>query len=322
MININRRSLLVLAGSSLATTALTSNGFAESGKRLRVAFANYDDEASFGALVLRGMKHAADEHRELDVLLYDNKKDGAHVMEVARTLATLRPNVFVEYNSIVPQVNVQVSRLMKEAGVPILSIQVRVPETPLFAVDNALSGYDSGRAAADAAKRRWPGEQPVGLLIGLPEGGPMFLERTDNAIRGVREVFPNIVLEQQSSKEQAGVARQLTTDYLTKNPQKKVIIWAHVDAMGLAALTASRNSGRDGDVVIAATGGDAAAFPEIRKPNSPFIGTFSFFPEFWGNDVLPLAVRLANGETIPDITRPTKQLFVDAGNIDQFYPRQ
>lgn len=318
MINLHRRGLLSLAGSGLAAAVLSQTGHAQSKKKLRVAFANFDDEASFGALVVRGMKRAAEEHPELDVLFYDNKKDGARVMEIARTIATVKPDVFIEYNSIVPQVNVQVSRLMKEAGVPVLSIQVRVPETPLFAVDNVLSGYASGKAVAEAAQKKWPGERPVPLVIGLPEGGPMFRERAEHAMRGIREILPDAAFEEQSSKEQPSIARQVTTDFLTRNPGRRVVIWAHVDAMGLAALTATRNSGRDADVVIGATGGDPAVFPEICKDGSPFVGTFSFFPQFWGSDVLPLAARLAKGETIPDTTRPTRQLFVDATNIDQY----
>jgi ribose transport system substrate-binding protein len=321
MINVHRRHLLQLTGAALTAAVIPRQAHAQDSKKLRIAFANYDDEANFGALVLRGMKRAAEEHPEFEVLFYDNKKDGARAMEIARTIATVKPDVFIEYNSIVPQVNVQIVRLLKEAGIPILSIQVRVPETPLFAVDNALSGLLSGKSVAEAAKKRWPAEKPVALVIGLPESGAMFKERSDNAIRGIEEVFPGITLEQQSSKEQVSVARQVTTDFLTKNPGRKVIVWAHVDAMGLSALAAVRNSGRESDVVIGATGGDPAAFPEIRKVGSPFVGSFSFFPDYWGNDLLPLAARLAKGESIPDLTSPTRQLFVDASNIDQYFPK-
>jgi len=321
MTPLDRRLFISLAGSLLAVRFPAPSARADTKPKLRIAFANFDDEAAFGALVLRGMQAAAKNHPDLDVLFYDNKKDGARVMEIARTVAIVKPDVFIEYNSIVPQANIQVARIMKAAGIPVLSLQISVPGTPLFAVDNALSGYESGKAIALAAKKKWPGEVPRVLIIGLPESGGMFIERAENAQKAIRQVFPDASMDLQSSKEQPSVARQVTADFLTKNPGRKIVIWTHVDAMGLAALTAARNSGRDGDIVIGSTGGDLAALPEIRRENSPYIGTFSFFPALWGDDLLSLATRMAQGEKIPEIVHPSRQLFIDASNVDQFYPR-
>ena len=83
-------------------------------------------------------------------------------------------------------------------------------------------------------------------------------------------------------------------------------MWSHVDGMSLAALTAARNANREADVMIASTGGEAVVFPEIRKPNGGFYGTFSFFPESWGSELLALAARLAAKETLPE--RPTNRM--------------
>ncbi len=318
--SLHRRDTLRLLGMGAAASLLPASALAQ-GKKLRVAFANYNDEASFGALVLRGMQNAAKAHPELEVLFYDNRQDGARAVENARTIATIKPDVFIEYNSIVPQVNPQIARIMKDAAIPVLSIQVRVPETPLYAVNNELSGYGSARGVAEVAKERWGNQDKTILLLSIPEGGPLFQERTVGARKAMAEILPGVEINEFSTKNDPGVARQVMTDFLTKNPTKKIVTWVHVDGMSIAALTAARNAGREQDILIGSTGGEPTALPEIRKPNSVFIGTYSFFPESWGADLLPLAVQLAKGEKIPDVTNPKQQLFVTAKNIDQYYPK-
>jgi ABC-type sugar transport system substrate-binding protein len=305
----------------MCIAALASAGVARAQQRVRIAFANFNDEASFGTLVLRGMRAAAAKRSDLDVTFYDNKSDVTRAVENARLVAATKPGAFIEYSSVSAAANPQIARIVKAAGLPTLSVQSRVPETPLFAVDNELAGHTGGKAVATAAQKRWPGGMPAVFLISLPEGGPVFLDRAKAARKGILEVFPAATISEESSKDDPRTASAITTSFLTRNPGKRVIIFSHVDSMGIAALTAARNSGREADVLISSTGGEAIVFPEIRKPNSAYVGTFSFFPDGWGKDLLELAAKLARGEQIPDITRPARQLFVDADNINQYYAR-
>ena len=158
-------------------------------------------------------------------------------------------------------------------------------------------------------------------MLGWPEQGALFIERAAAAVKALREAYPNVKVEEFSTTGDPNRARQLTADFLTRRPGAKTMIWAHVDAMGIAALAAARNARRDGDVVIATTGGDQSAFPEIRRANGPFIGSFSFFPELWGDDLLELAARYAKGERPADRVAPRKQLFITSANINEFYPQ-
>ncbi|HEY1940850.1 MAG TPA: sugar ABC transporter substrate-binding protein [Roseiarcus sp.] len=315
---VTRRKFMQ-AGLSVAA-ALAGPAGVRAQQRLRVAFANYNDESSFGTVVLRGMQAAAKLRPDLDVTFYDNKSDATQVVENARLVVTTKPNVFIEYSTTTAAANPQVGRIIKAANLPTIAVQAPVPGTPLFAVDNRMAGYASGKGTAEAAKKRWPGITPEVFLIGMPEGGPMWLERVAAARQGILEVFPDAKPSEESSKDDPATANAITTAFLTRNPGKKVVIFAHVDGMGIAALTAARNAGREADVLIGSTGGESVVFTEIRKPNSSYVGTFSFFPDRWGEDLLALATKLAKGETIPEMTRPARQLFVTAANIDQYFP--
>ncbi len=315
---VTRRDILQAGLWSAAALALPIGAKAQ--QKMRVAFANYDDEASFGTIVLRGMQAAAKQRPDLEVAFYDNKSDPTRAVENVRSVVTTKPDVFIEYSSTTASANPQIARIVKAANLPTIAVQSAVPGAPLFAVDNAMAGYESGKSVAEAAKKRWPGITPEAFLIALPEGGPMFLERVAAARKGILEVFPDAQPSEASSKNDPATANAITTAFLTRNPGKKAIIFAHVDGMGVAALTAARNSARADDILISSTGGETIALSEIRKPNSPYVGTFSFFPDRWGEDLLGLASKLAKGESIPAITRPARQLFVTAANIDQYFP--
>jgi ribose transport system substrate-binding protein len=310
----------ILVAALGAVLLLGTQAPAQTAGKTRIVFANFNDEHTFGASVLRGIHAAAKNRPDVEILYLDNKSDAARAVENARNAATVKPDVFISYNTV-PAAGPQIGRILKDANVPVLSVQVRVPGTPLYAVDNELSGYAAAKAVADAAKAKFGTGTPAVLLLTFPEGGPLFIERTAAARKAVAEAYPDAKIEEQSTKNDPSVARQHATDFLTRNPNAKIIIWAHVDSMGIAALTAARNASRADDVLISATGGDASTLPEIRRAGSSFVGTFSFFPELWGNELIDLAVRLAKKETLPETIRPKRQLFLSVQNVDQFYPR-
>ncbi len=314
------RRRVVLSGSALlaaqAVAGALGPGLAADARK-RVAFANVDDASAFGAAVLRGMKSAAASRPRLDVTAFDNRADVAHAVEIARTIAAARYDLFIEYNGQSAS-NLPISRLMDTAGIKVLAVQVPVPGAPLFAVDNRAAGTDSGKALALEFKRRWPAERPVVVIFGLPEAGPLFKDRGDAAKAAVAEVFPGIAFDELSSKGDAGYVRQTTSDLLTRNPGRKMMLWAHVDEIALAAVSGIKNSNRAEDVIVATTGGSAAVFPEIKRAGSPLLGTYSFFPELWGGDILDLADKILAGETIQPRTIPRQQLFISAQNIAQY----
>jgi ribose transport system substrate-binding protein len=317
----NRRALLGMVaaapilwtGGSIAQTSSTD-------KRWRVAYASPTEEIPFGVAVLKGLKQAALKRPQFEMTWLDNRNDAARAVEIARTVAASKYDLFIEYNIQQPA-NVPIAKILSEASVPTISIQTPLPGYPLYAVDNKRSGAEGGRALVNCASKKWPNQKPVIMVIGSPELGLIFQERAAAAKQQMEAGFPGAQVVEFSSKNDAGNTRQLVFDTLTRFPDQKLVIWVHLDSMALAALAAARNADREGDVLIAATGGDAAAFPEIRKENSPFIGTYSFFPELWGEDLLAFAEEILLGNPVPERSNPSRAEFLTRENIAQLYPQ-
>lgn len=318
---LTRRTAVGTILGAVASVALQTTTYArEDGKKIKIAFANFSDEAVFGAVVLKGMKDAAKTRDNLDLSYFDNKQDASKSIENARTIVATRPDIVIWFCSI-PDANITVGRLFKEASLPVITVQVPMPDTPLFAVDNALSGRESAKALTTEAKKKWPGVTPEILMINWPEMGPMFIERGGSAKKLLMEEFPNAKITELSALGDPNRARQQTADFLTLKPNNKVLMWVFSDAYGISALAAARNASREDDVLIATTGGDSSVFAEIRKATTAFVGSFSFFPELWGADLLNAAVKRVNGEPLPVRISPTRQLFLSSANIAQYYPQ-
>lgn len=255
----------------------------------------------------------------VELVNFDNKQDPQQANTNVDNALTKKVDFYFQYNQDV-EVNRRISQRLKDAGVKGIGIQVCMGDFPCYHVDNFVGGNLGGKAVAEAAKKKWT-EEPILFVIGYPESGPLFQERARGAIAGAQAVFPNVKVFENTSKGDPERGRQITADFLTAHPTGKIIIWTHVDQMALAALSAIKAAGRTGDCLIASTGPDPSIFPELRNPDGIIVGTAGFFPEKWGDDLIPLAIKWLNGETTPPAEMNPFTQFINKENINQFYPQ-
>ena len=92
-------------------------------------------------------------------------------------------------------------------------------------------------------------------------------------------------------------------------------------------MAAAEELGREDDVIIFGQGGEEEALPEIRDPNSPYLGDVAYFFENYGKTVVAVAEKLINGESIEDECPDWRDVcvFVDIAlltkdNINDIYP--
>ena len=75
---------------------------------------------------------------------------------------------------------------------------------------------------------------------------------------------------------------------------------------------------REGQVIFSSQGADTTSWPEIR--NNPYwAGSVAYFPERYGEFLVPNIIRLINGEDTDDPIL-MEHVSINAGNIDDWYP--
>ena len=153
---------------------------------------------------------------------------------------------------------------------------------------------------------------------------PVHKARADGAKAGVEEVFPipegNV--SDVGTKDFSDVYNNVTT-WATAHPDaKNVLCFGHSDQPGVDCGLALEKAGFKGRAAAASLGASTEALVELRTrtdEDSLFKATISYFPERYGQYLVPIIVDLLEGKTvqervIPDVSPVTR------ANVNELYP--
>ncbi len=211
---------------------------------------------------------------------------------------------------------------------PALALVHEMPGAPLYGPDNRAAGRIAGRALGDFAKETWPDGTVLGVLIGdLADPGAAVADRVQGIAEGVRETLPTLRLASLDTGGQPVRADALLAKFLQAQRGQRLLIAALDDLAAVYAKNAIEMNRRQSDCIIVSQGldrnihGGASEKKEIDPNNrsSVVLGSVAYYMDRYGYDVLPLAMRLLAGETLPPRT-VTRHKLVTAANVFREYP--
>jgi len=266
--------------------------------------------------VEKGMRARAEELGiELEVV--DANLDMAKQVAFAEDLMAKNVDVLV----ITPVQQEGAEPIVKKAkmeGVPLVIEASAVKGmTTMVAICDYDCGYKGGVETGKYVKEHLGGKARI-LSMDVPMLRPCIL-RGDGFLDGIRTIIPDAEevhrVDGQGLKDQA---LQVATDALTVDSDINVIYGCNDDS-ALGALQAYRAAGLDeSKLVVAGTGGEGNAFIHAMQEGGPYKVEAAMFPEAVGYEVINMAVRLHNGEDVPEhFVTPTYGLTVD--NWNDFY---
>jgi ribose transport system substrate-binding protein len=263
--------------------------------------------------VQKGMKaRAADLGIELEIL--DANLDMAKQVAFAEDL--MAKNVDVLIITPVQQEGAEpIVRKAKAEGVPLIIEASAVKGmTTMVAICDYDCGYKGGVETGKYVKANLGGKARV-LAVDLPMLRPCIL-RVDGFMDGLKTIIPDAQLvhriDGQGLKDQA---LQVATDALTADPNINVIYGCNDDS-ALGALQAYRAAGLDENkLVVCGTGGEGNAFIHAMQEGGPYKVEAAMFPEAVGYECINMAVKLYNGESVPEhYVTPTFALTAETWN--------
>ena len=303
-------------------------------RRFKIALANLDETPGVtleglgftGSDVRRSFELAA-RTRPVDMLYFDNAADPARAIGNAEAAIAAKIDLLIEYNADA-DANAEIARRLADAGIPALALVDALPGAPLYGPDNRAAGQIAGRALVAFARENWPGEQVLAVLIGdLAAPGADIKDRVQGITEGVHESLPTLQLAALDTGGQSGRADALLTKFLWTQPGQRLLIATLDDLAAVYATRAIEMNRRQGDCVIVSQGldpnihGGVSEKKELDPNNrsSVVLGSVAYFMDRYGYDVLPLALRLLAGETLPPRT-VTHHILVTAANVFREYP--
>jgi ribose transport system substrate-binding protein len=325
-----RHFLLGLAGLS----GLAMGTAVAQPKRFRIAFANQNEEPGVrldglgftGLDVRRGFELAA-RTLPVEMVYLDNAGDPDKARANADEAIARKVDLFIAYGADA-EANADIGRKLKAAGVPVLAVNYPVPGAPLYTADNLAAGHLAGKALGEFARQSWTDQAVLAAVVGdLGDMRTLIADRVQGIAAGLRQDLPAVVPARLDTGGNPVRAEGLLGKFLAAQPRRKVLIAALDDPTALSAKGAAELAGRSSDCVIVGQGvdrslhGGASDKKELDPNNrgSIVLGSVAYFLDRYGYEILPLALKMLQGEPIAFRTA-TKHILITARNIFQIYP--
>jgi ribose transport system substrate-binding protein len=290
----------------------------KSAKSIRLGFAAQTD-SEFSLDVTASLQAAA-AREHVHLITVNNRYSAQQALLNADHLIKERVNLVLEFQTYERVAPVVAAKFL-EAHIPVIAIEIPHPGATYFGANNYQAGLIGGRALGRWAKDNWNGEVQEIVLLELPIAGALLELRTSGMLAGLREELRNadqIPVVRLDAK--GGFERNLDSmrKFLRRTPAKRRLVGAVNDIAALAALAAFEEAGASKLCAVMGQNGIRETRRELRRPGTKLVGTVAYFPERYGDDLLPLALTVLQGKSVPPAVFVKHQLLTPK-NVDLFY---
>jgi ribose transport system substrate-binding protein len=291
------------------------------GEKYVLAFANLDRGISFCAKVEEGIvKNAA--AAGIDLVIADNNLDGATALANAESFINRDVDYVIEFQTDA-NFGATIMQKMDDAGIKVTAIDIPMPGATFFGANNPKSGYMGGVYLGQAAVKKFGADrvkEGYFILGDLPQSGAVPAMRTGGQLAGFLaavEGFPAdhvITIDTKNTLEESFAQ---TNNVLGRIPAGVPIMATAInDQSTTGIIRAVKQAGREADLIAVGMGADELA-TMMAEPT--FVASVGYFPERYGNFLVPMALAELSGIDLPPTVLMT-HVMVDKGNICEYYP--
>lgn len=285
----------------------------------RLGFAVQTD-SEFCREVTASLQRAA-AREQLHLITVNNRYSAREALRNADLLIRERVDLVLEFQTYERVAPIIASKFLG-ANIPVIAIEIPHPGATYFGADNYQAGLIGGRALGKWAKDNWGGEVDQVLLLELPIAGPLPQLRVTGLLDALRKVLPAVAQSQVFHLDGKGDFDQIldvVRRFLRRSTLKRTLVGAVNDMCALAALRAFEEAG--GGSLCAVIGQNAIreARQELRRPGTRLIGSVAYFPERYGDELIPLSLAILQKKPTPAAVFVKHQL-ITSSNVRLIYP--
>jgi ribose transport system substrate-binding protein len=316
----------VLAAAGLMAVGMTS-ATAKPAKpakpavaKLKIGYINLSNQLPFVVLVRKSIERAA-KANGVQLVQCDSNLDAQKAINCAAQLKTQGVKGIINF-----QLDATAAPRVCAAGpkVPVVAIDIHQKpcETVFYGADNFQAGHLSGAELGKYAKTKWACKADALLSVNVPTAGKVVVDRENGWIAGVKAGCPSIQVIKVTTKGTTDSTIQPFTDALTRLPGKhRLLVGATNDDQSIGAIKAAQAAGRLNDLYVAGQGADPTSWPYIcgKTPFKHWVADTAYFPERYGDTVVPLLLSLIDGQKKPKFVFVNHRVVTPA-NIRTIYP--
>lgn len=288
-------------------------------RRFRIGYAAQEHDTPFSDAVTASIQRAA-ARENVDLVVLDNRYSASVALRNARKLIQERVDLAIEFQTH-EKVAPVLSSLFHEAGIPLIAVGTPHPGASFYGANNYSAGLMAGRAIGQWVRKNWDGGVEELLLLEIELKGALPKLRLTGAEEGLREVVELPQARVCHMDTRGGFARtlNLVRSHLQRTAPRRTAIAGVTDLCVLAALRAFEEAGRAETCIAVGMGTIGEARMELMKPRSRLMGSVSFFPEKYGDDIIRLALDILHKRPAPPAVYARHRLLTRE-NLRRYYP--
>ncbi|HJZ79040.1 MAG TPA: substrate-binding domain-containing protein [Pyrinomonadaceae bacterium] len=287
-----------------------------------IGFAAQSTDSEFSRDVSQSVHRVADRER-IRLIAVNNRYSPKTALRNADLLIKDGVNLVLEFQTY-EHVAPIISSKFLEARIPVIAIEIPHPGATYFGADNYQAGVIGGRALGQWAKKQWSGKVEELLLLELPIAGPLPQLRVTGMVAGLGEALPGIEtcsVAHLDGKGEFEHSLDAVRRHLRRTTSKRTLVAAVNDPSALGALMAFEEAGRGHLCAVMGQNAIRDAREELRRPGTRLIGSVGYFPERYGEELIPLALAILQEKPVPSAVFVKHEL-ITPKNVGLIYPVQ
>lgn len=266
---------------------------------------------------------------------YNNNNDPQTSVNNARLMLQDKPDLVFEYIGI-EGIGGSIARMVEQAKVPLIAINVPIPGAYWFNLVNREIGADTANTVVPLAKAKgWTAADTTVIIVQGSQAGTevndcvrYFYVTAAKAMPGMDQVAPSTITPLTTRIGKSGIQVDgkgtLTDSYAavknvlqTLPADRHILLYTINDDSTLGSWRAVTESHREGNTLVAGLGGSVAALKELRT-NPNWVAEGSIFTSHWGQYLIAMGVAVMHGVKPPPLTK-SPQVILTKDNVDKYY---
>ena len=290
------------------------------GKNLVIGFANLQRDVSF-CLKVENSILANAKAANVDMQVADNHLDGATALANAQSFLQRQVDEVIEFQTDA-NFGATIMQQMNDASTKVIAIDIPMPGATFFGANNPRSGFMGGAYLGQAAIAKFGADKvKSGYFVvgGLPQSGAIPAMRTNGQVAGFEAAvagFPAdhiITIDTKNTLEDSFTQMSNVVGRIPDGAP--IMVTAINDQAATGMMRAVKQVGRESNLIVVGMGADELK-TLVDEPT--FVASVGYFPERYGNYLIPLALMQLAGKPVPS-TVLVNHVMVTKDNICTYY---
>jgi ribose transport system substrate-binding protein len=286
----------------------------------RLGYAAQGTDYQFSREVSTSLERAA-AAEGIELISVDNRYSPKIAQRNADRLVREKVSLAIEFQTDETVAPI-VAAKYREAGIPMIAIDIPHPGATYYGANNYEAGLIGGRHLGRWVKEHWHSELDEIILLELPRAGNLPQMRLTGMLVGINLVLPNAKscrITHLNGDGDLGPSFEVVRRHIRSMRSRRLLVGAINDVSAIGALRAFEEAGCVEICAIMGQNASPEGRAELREPNTRLVGSVAFFPERYGPDLVRVSVDILNKRPVPPAVFVEHKL-VTPTTVDHFYP--